>query len=367
MSARLCVLAAVLVASIASAATPFTDGCQSQSDTGRTVYANKTTGCTAVNTCSTNYAACLPTSETTVNCTRANECIGKFLTCLNGAVDSTGCGTVLADLKLSLLSVTNGERYNLSAAYKSCVATSCALVNESYSGGGANCTLDVTTLCVSPVNFIATLLLRGSFTAILADAGKRSRFEAALVSDLIRALNIDRITIRRMYIAGSKRQALQTLVVEVQVPGVSANNAAFAAAFTALKNSGSSWATSANAVYRAETGQDLVVLGVGAGGASSAFSSIPIPTTASPSTAAPTTRSPTASTTGSPGATSAPPSGPSNTTRSPTGNTPAPPPRNTTRSPATASPSTGSSSSGASARSLVAAAAIAVLSAAFLF
>jgi hypothetical protein len=366
MSARLCVLAAVLVASIASAATPFADGCQSQSDTGRTVYANKTTGCTAVNTCSTNYAACLPTSQTTVNCTRANECVGKFLMCLNGAVDSTGCGTVLADLKLSLLSVTNGERYNLSAAYKSCVATSCALVNESFIGGGANCTLDVTTLCVSPVNFIATLLLRGAFSAILADSTKRSKFEAALLADLFRALKIALITIRRMYIAGSKRQALQTLVVEVQVPGVSANNAAFSAAFTALKNSGSSWATSANAVYKAETGQDLVVLGVGAGGASSAFSSIPIPTTASPPTPAPTTRSPTASTTGSPATTGTPPSG-SNTTRSPTGSTAAPPPRNTTRSPGTAAPSTGSSSSGASARSLVAAAAIAVLSAAFLF
>lgn len=289
---RLCVLAAFIAAGLVAAQTPF-HGCTVPTGTTTGLYANTTVAACAQQTaCITAYTACLGTG-TTLNCTRAVECVGARYECMNAAAaNTTGC-PALTNLYLSIMQVSAGDLWNSSAAYKSCAASACHALNETFSGLGTNCTIDNSLLCKSPVVFVATLLFSGNFTAILANSVQREAFAKAIAHDLSVALKIVGIYVSRMYIAGAKRQAAQTLVVEVQVPGVSSKNAAFQAAFTAVAANPSQFLTTASATYTAATGQTLTVLKVGAGTGSTAFSSIPVPTTAKPATSAPPSPPPT--------------------------------------------------------------------------
>lgn len=326
---RFAVLTALIAVTLASAQTPRTAGCTNATGTAG-LFANTTSPCAQQTACEASFNTCIGTS-TVANCTLAALCIGARVSCLNAAAaNTTGCGG-LNGVQLSLLKVASGQQlFNESDAYKSCAATACRWLNSTFSGAGTNCTLDFDHLCVSPVVAVATLLFRGNFTAILADPVKRQAFADAIGRDLSRALRV-LVRIRRMFIAGTRRQAQQTLVVEVEAPGVSANNAAFKAAFDAVAANPGAFLTEASASYTALTGQTLTILKIGTGSSSAAFSSIPIPTTARPATTTTTTSQ-------------APPPTPA-TTRAPT-----------------VAPGT-STSSGSLARSLAAAAMVAVISA----
>jgi hypothetical protein len=327
---RFAVLTALIAVTLASAQTPRSAGCTNATGSAG-LFANTTSPCAQQTACETSYNTCIGTSNV-ANCTLAALCIGARITCLNAAAaNTTGC-VGLNGVHVSLLKVAAGDQlFNESDAYKSCAATACRWLNSTFSGAGTNCTLSFDTLCSSPVVAVATLLFRGNFTAILADPVKRQAFADAIGRDLSRALRV-LVRIRRMFIAGTRRQAQQTLVVEVEAPGVSANNAAFKTAFAAVAANPSAFLTEASASYTALTGETLTVLKIGTGSSSAAFSSIPVPTTARPATTTTTTTS------------QAPPPTPA-TTRAPT-----------------VAPGT-STSSGSLARSLAAAAVVAVISA----
>jgi hypothetical protein len=229
---------------------------------------------------------------------------------------------------MSLLNVASGKQlFNESDAYKSCAASACHWLNATFAGAGTNCSLNTENLCLSPVVAVATILFRGNFTAILADAAKRAAFADAIGRDMSRALRV-LCRVRRMFIAGTRRQAQQTLVVEIEAPGVSASNPAFKAAFDAVAANPGAFLTEASASYASLTGGTLTILRIGTGGSSTAFSSIPIPTTARPAT---------------------------------TNSSVPPPTPETTRAPVVAPGS--SSTSGSLARSLAAAALVAIVSA----
>jgi hypothetical protein len=327
---RFAVLTALIAVTLASAQTPRSAGCTNA--TGTTgLFANSTSPCAQQTACEASFNTCIGTG-TAANCTLAALCIGARVSCLNAAAaNTTGC-VGLNGVQLSLLKVAAGTQlFNESDAYMSCAATACRWLNSTFSGAGTNCTLDFDTLCVSPVVAVATILFRGNFTAILADPVKRAAFADAIGRDMSRALRV-KCRVRRMFIAGTRRQAQQTLVVEIEAPGVAANNAAFKSAFDAVAANPGAFLTEASASYTSLTGQTLTILKIGTGSSSAAFSSIPVPTTARPATSAPTTSAP-------------PPTPASNTTRAPT-----------------VAPTT-STSSGSLARSLAAAAMVAVISA----
>lgn len=326
---RFAVLTALIAVTLASAQTPRSAGCTNATGTAG-LFANATSPCAQQTACEASFNTCIGTG-TVANCTLATMCIGARFVCLNAAAaNTTGC-VGLNGVHMSLLKVAAGDQlFNESDAYKSCAATACRWLNSTFSGAGTNCTLSLDTLCGSPVVAVATLLFRGNFTAILADPVKRQAFADAIARDLSRALRV-LVRIRRMFIAGTRRQAQQTLVVEVEAPGVSANNAAFKTAFAAVAANPSAFLTEASASYTALTGETLTVLKIGTGSSSAAFSSIPVPTTARPATTTTTT-----------------------TSQAP------PPTPETTRAPTVAPSST---SSGSIARSLAAAALVAVLSA----
>lgn len=295
---RLCVLAAIAV-SLVAAQTPKSAGCTNATGTNG-LFENTTAPCAQQTQCTTAYNTCISQS-TTLNCTLAQGCIAARMACLFAASDNTTGCTGLAAVKLSLMTVASGKAtFNTTDAYNSCKATACKWLNGTFNGQGTNCTLDYGKLCGSPIAVVATLLFQGNFTAILADPAKRKAFADAIANDIARALRVDVVIIRRMFIAGSRRQATQTLVVEVEVPGVSASNAAFAAAFTALAANPGAFLTSASAVYTSLTGQTLTVLKIGTGTSSAAFSKIPVPTTARPATSAPSTARPGSNTTARP-------------------------------------------------------------------
>ena len=295
---RLCVLAAIAV-SLVAAQTPKSAGCTNATGSNG-LFENTTAPCAQQTHCTTAYTTCISQS-TTLNCTLAQGCIAARMACLMAASDNTTGCTGLAAVKLSLMTVASGKaNFNTTDAFNSCKATACKWLNSTFAGQGTNCTLDYGKLCGSPIAVVATLLFQGNFTAILADPVKRKQFADAIANDIARALRVDVVIIRRMFIAGSRRQALQTLVVEVEVPGVSASNAAFAAAFTALAANPGSFLTSASAVYTSLTGQTLTVLKIGTGSSSAAFSKIPVPTTARPATAVPSTARPSGNTTARP-------------------------------------------------------------------
>ena len=295
---RLCVLAAIAV-SLVAAQTPKSAGCTNATGSNG-LFENTTAPCAQQTHCTTAYTTCISQS-TTLNCTLAQGCIAARMACLMAASDNTTGCTGLAAVKLSLMTVASGKaNFNTTDAFNSCKATACKWLNSTFAGQGTNCTLDYGKLCGSPIAVVATLLFQGNFTAILADPVKRKQFADAIANDIVRALRVDVVIIRRMFIAGSRRQALQTLVVEVEVPGVSASNAAFAAAFTALAANPGSFLTSASAVYTSLTGQTLTVLKIGTGSSSAAFSKIPVPTTARPATAVPSTARPSGNTTARP-------------------------------------------------------------------
>jgi hypothetical protein len=289
---RLCVLAAIAV-SLVAAQTPRSAGCTNATGVNG-LFENTTTPCAQQTQCTTAYTTCISQGGNTVNCTLAQGCIAARMACLFAASDNTTGCTGLNQVKLSLLTVASGKAtFNNTDAFNSCKATACKWLNSTFSGAGTNCTLDYGKLCGSPIVVVATLLFQGNFTAILADPVKRKAFADAIAKDIAKALGVDVVVIRRMFIAGSRRQATQTLVVEVEVPGVSASNAAFAAAFAALAANPAAFLTSASAVYTSLTGQTLTILKIGTGTSSAAFSKIPVPTTARPATSAPTTARPT--------------------------------------------------------------------------
>jgi hypothetical protein len=163
-------------------------------------------------------------------------------------------------------------------------------LNDTFSGAGGGCPLNYQALCPSPIAVVATALFQGNFTAILNDPAKRKEFADAVALDVARAVRIEEVGIRRMSIAGSRRQARQTLIVEIAIPGVSANNAAFATAFAAFAANPAAALSSVSAAYSRFTGQTLTILRIGIGGGASAFSLIPVPTTGRPATVLSTAR-----------------------------------------------------------------------------
>jgi hypothetical protein len=279
------------------------------------LFTNTSSTCAQETACTNEWTTCI--AKNTTSCENAAICIATRFACLfTAAANTTGCRQ-LNNVQLALLRVSSGsQRFNASDAGLSCAASACRWLNESLAGNrGQNCSLDYDALCQSPIFAVATIVFRGNFSAILADPVKREALANAIRADFARALKlvIAQIRIRRLYIVGSRRQATQTLVAEVEVAGVSANNADFATTIAAIKANPGSFFTSTSSAYSSlNPGQTLEVTGVGVGTASAAFSSgIPTGTTAAPTTRASNTTAAPAGTT----------SAPSSTTRAPTAST----------------------------------------------
>lgn len=313
---RICAAAIVAACLVAAQDVPRL-GCPTLSGS-TALFTNTSSTCTQATACGTDFTTCV--AKNTTSCENAVACIATRFTCLfTAAANTTGCRQ-LNNLQLSLLRVSAGsDRFNTSDAGASCHASACRWLNESLSSNlGRNCTIDYDALCQSPIFAVATIVFRGNFSAILADPVKREALANAIRRDFAKALKLvlAQIRIRKLYIVGSRRQAAQTLVAEVEVAGVSANNADFATTIAAIKANPSGFFSQTSSAYSSlNPGQTLQITGVGVGGASAAFSGgIPTGTTAAPATttrasnstaapttagttAAPTTRAPSASTT----------------------------------------------------------------------
>jgi hypothetical protein len=272
-----------------SAQTPRTTDCAHVNATGNStgVYGNSPRPCPAQLSCEMGYSTCLGTSAA-VNCTLAAQCIAERMSCFNTAASDVVSCVGLNQLQLAQVAVASGQvMFNMTDVFKSCLATSCHLLNSSSSGLGSNCTLNYQTLCPSPVNTAVTLLLQGPFLPILVDSSQRAAFSNALGADLTNAFRIV-TTVNRLFIAGSRRQAQQSVVAEVEVEGVSASYAPFRAAFGAVAGAPNEFLPHASALFMSFTGQPMTVLKIGIGSSSSAFSYPGDSTVAPPVTSIPT-------------------------------------------------------------------------------
>jgi hypothetical protein len=323
---RLCVVAVICAAAFAAAVD--TSGmCTAPTSTKR-LYANTTSGmCTAAEACHAAYCTCVGGSRTantglscmsgTANCSTTSMCVSVVTACLNTASDNTAC-TYLRDLHLSILDVESGASlFNNSAAYIGCKYTACMLVNAT---AGSMCNLTYMDLCPSPVSFIGTLILTGSFgfQQFLVTPAVRRLFATALATDLARALGISVVRLLRLWIHGEaiparctgaacRRAGSEKLVSEFEAVGVSGNNAALKSNMAALKSGDSAWlASTLTYVKTVDSTAQISFGGISAGGVSSAFASqgglsaavVAVPTTGG-STTASTTGGGTPPTTGS--------------------------------------------------------------------
>jgi hypothetical protein len=224
-------------------------------------------------------------------CTVAESCIQKYIACIdNVALTNSSCvGT--ANLRVSLNAVESGsELYNASAAWTDCKYRACTTFNQT----AGNCSFHYGNVCRSPVNFLGTVMIKGSFTAILADATKREQFAVALDADISLRLRISGCFVTRMYVYGTTRPATErprptsaarrsqatseNMIIEYTAPGVTASNTALKTNLNALAaDKTSTWLSSTATVYTSLTaGQTVASLGfIGAaeGSGSGAFSS----------------------------------------------------------------------------------------------
>jgi hypothetical protein len=315
---RFSVLAVLLFAGAALGST--TDSCGAAMGTQK-LYANTTgTICTAASTCYTTYCTCLgathssglmcTTPTTKPSCATATKCVTDVMTCLNKASGDMTCSN-LKDLHLSILSLESGLKlYNESMAYYACRYRSCSLINET----AGNCTISYDSVCVAPVIFRGTLLLKGNFTAILASPEQRELLAKAIEKDLIKTLGFVDVFVNRLYAYGTpenlrppfrtrapatrRRQGDQALVIEYEVPGVSSKNTNFNSKLAVVAANGN-WLVEAKSEYSTLTGgQTLTFLGASEGTGSGAFSSgklnslvgsltpAPVPVTPSPTSGA---------------------------------------------------------------------------------
>jgi hypothetical protein len=277
---RTIAVVAVLLAVAASAASTFQVGCGVMPKVS--LFGNSSLKCSKGDECLAAYCKCISApvgnnftcgaSTKAPNCTVATACIASRTACINKAADDATCVS-LKDLKMSNLAVAGGQLYSASAAFASCKYDTCIALNTT----AGNCTLDFNALCASPVVFIGTLRLKGDFSKLLSDPVASKAFVAALEADLAKSLGVAHVVIIRIYIsAKSRRQAQQTLIIEFSVPGVSAQNAAFASALAAVASGNGSWLVAALAAYKAVYGASasFTFAGIAAGSASTAFSKV---------------------------------------------------------------------------------------------
>jgi hypothetical protein len=290
---RLCVVAVICAAAFAAAVD--TSGACTAPTSAKRLYANTTSGmCTAAETCHAAYCTCVGGSRTantglsctagTASCSATSMCVSVVTACLNSASDNPNC-IYLRDLHLSILDVESGASlFNNSAAYTACKYQACVLVNAT---AGSACNLTYMDLCPSPVSFIGTLILTGSFgfQQFLVNAAVRRLFATALATDLARALGISVVRLLRMWIHGDaiparctgaacRRAGSEKLVSEFEAVGVSGNNAALKANMASLKSGDSAWLSSTlTYVQTIDPTAQISFGGISAGGVSSAFAS----------------------------------------------------------------------------------------------
>jgi hypothetical protein len=283
--------------------TPRTFGCpEAVGYTG--LFANTTNPCAQQTACETAFNTCMGNS-TVANCTLASICIGARTACLIGAAANVSGCVGLNGLHSSVLKLdSETEIYSSSDAYRSCAATTCGWLRDTFSGAGIDCPLVYDSLCPFRPVAVVTLLLRGNFTAIVSDTVKRQAFGDAIARDFlifgIRAwTNLDvAVRVRRMFVSGTRRQqSEQTLVVETEVSGVSPKNTALRYSIAVLAGNRNVTRWEISKLYTNFTGQTLSFLNIAVGTSSTAFSASPVnvttanpvPTTANPAT----TRAPT--------------------------------------------------------------------------
>jgi hypothetical protein len=216
--------------------------------------------CAGAQTCTSPFQLCIQPLFNQSRCSEVGSCIQRRIACLNAAATNSSQCTMALTIRFEMLGLAAGSStyYPSSTLYLACKVASGVWLNES-SLGQCDPQDYLTEACRAPVSTNISISFQGTFS-FLSQQESKQRFFAALTTDLTKVFTPAKVSLTRVFVAGRRRQALQTLIAQANLDGVSSLSSAFLQRYSAIALNPQAYFSLVSSAYNQLTGGGLLVV-----------------------------------------------------------------------------------------------------------